>query len=69
VVTTILEYTVVMTARGHARSADYWKALYSAQKDVKAALDKAGILMPVTRQAAVVRNEPISDVTRPAPAD
>jgi small conductance mechanosensitive channel len=66
VVTSILEYTVVMTARGHARSGDYWKALYSAQKDVKTALDKAGILMPVTRQAAVVRNEPISDTTRPA---
>jgi small conductance mechanosensitive channel len=66
VVTTILEYTVVMTARGHARSADYWKALYSAQKDVKTALDKAGILMPVTRQAPVVRNEPLSDITRPA---
>jgi small conductance mechanosensitive channel len=69
VVTAILEYTVVMTARGHARSADYWKALYSAQKDVKTALDRAGILMPVTRQAPVVRNEPISDVTRPAAAE
>ena len=49
---------MVLQARGHARSLDYWKALWAVQKAVEIALDKAGILPPVTRQAPVVRNEP-----------
>jgi small conductance mechanosensitive channel len=52
------EYTMVMRARAHVRSADYWRALWSLQKEVKIALDKADILPAVTRQAPVVRAEP-----------
>jgi small conductance mechanosensitive channel len=51
------EYAVQMYAGAYVRSADYWKALPALQRDVKTALDKAGILWAVTRQASIVRNE------------
>jgi small conductance mechanosensitive channel len=63
------EYFMAMRARAHVRSPDYWKALWSLQKDVKIALDKAGILSAGNRQAPIVRNEPLSAVNRPAPAE
>jgi small conductance mechanosensitive channel len=66
IVSEILEYTIVFKARCHARSVDYWKVLWPAQQAVASALNKADILLPVTRQAPVVRNEPLSDLTRPA---
>jgi small conductance mechanosensitive channel len=69
VVLELQEYTVVMRARAHVRSADYWKALYSLQKDVKAALDRANILSAVTRQAAVTRAEPAVAGNRPGNAE
>jgi small conductance mechanosensitive channel len=65
VVQTLQEYGVVMTARAHVKSNDYWAGLYSMQKEVKAALDQAGILIAVARQAVAVRNEPQSAVTEP----
>jgi small conductance mechanosensitive channel len=52
------EYAVVMTVRAYVRSEDYWKSLYALQKSVKAAMHKAGILIAVTRQAAINRAEP-----------
>ncbi|MBA2588217.1 MAG: mechanosensitive ion channel family protein [Alphaproteobacteria bacterium] len=52
------EYTMMMRARAHVRSPDYWKALWSLQKEIKIALDKASILPAVTRQAPVTRAEP-----------
>ena len=58
VVFELQDYAVVMRARAHVRSTDYWKALYALQKEVKTALDKAGILPAVPRQAAMVRTEP-----------
>jgi small conductance mechanosensitive channel len=58
VVSELREYAVVMTARAYVRSPDYWQAFYGLQREVKDALDKAGILIAVARQAAVVRNEP-----------
>jgi small conductance mechanosensitive channel len=65
VVTSVLqEYSVVMTARAMVRSNDYWKALYGLQKDVQQALNEGDILIPVTRQATAVRNEPQSAITR-----
>lgn len=51
------EYAVQMFVRCYIRSDDYWKALPSIQKDVKTALDRAGILIAVTRQAVAVRSE------------
>jgi small conductance mechanosensitive channel len=63
----IQEYAVIMRARAYARSPDYWKTLWSAQKQVKTALDRAQILWPVTRQAAIVRNEPGVAGNRPPP--
>jgi small conductance mechanosensitive channel len=60
------EYTMVMRARAHVRGPDYWKALWSLQKEVKIALDKASILPAVTRQAPVVRAEPKVASNRPA---
>ncbi|HYS46663.1 MAG TPA: mechanosensitive ion channel family protein, partial [Rhizomicrobium sp.] len=57
VVHELQEYAVVMRARAHVRSPDYWRALWSLQKDVKTALDKADILPAVPRQAAIVRHE------------
>ena len=64
VVVEIQEYTVVFKARCYARSLDYWKVLWPAQQAVATALNRAEILLPVTRQAPVVRNEPQSDLTR-----
>ena len=52
------EYAVVMTVRAYARSDDYWKTLYALQKSVKTAMQKAGILIAVSRQAAINRAEP-----------
>jgi len=52
------EYAVVLRARAHVRSPDYWNALYSLQKQVKTALDQANILPAVNRQAPVTRMEP-----------
>jgi len=49
---------VVLRARAHVRSPDYWNALYSLQKQVKTALDQANILPAVNRQAPVTRMEP-----------
>lgn len=69
VVQVLQEYGVLMTARAHVKSNDYWAGLYSMQKEVKAALDKAGILIAVTRQAVAVRNEPQSPVTAPHDQD
>ena len=69
VVQTLQEYGVLMTARAHVKSNDYWAGLYSMQKEVKAALDKAGILIAVTRQAVAVRNEPQSPITAPPDQD
>ena len=65
VVFELQEYAVVMRARAHVRSADYWKALYALQKDVKTALDKADILPAASRQAAIVRTEPAAAGNRP----
>jgi small conductance mechanosensitive channel len=65
VVTEILEYTVTFKARCHARSMDYWNVLWAAQAAVATALNRAGVLLPVTRQAPVTRNEPVSELTRP----
>ena len=62
----IQEYAMVMRARAHVRSPDYWKALWSLQKQVKIALDKAQILPAVNRQAPVVRAEPDVAANRPA---
>lgn len=65
----IQEYTVVFKARCHARSMDYWKVLWAAQQAVATALNQADVLLPVTRQAPVVRNEPQSALTRPPSLD
>jgi len=63
------EYAMMMRARAYVRSPDYWRALWSLQKDIKIALDKAGILSAGNRQAPIVRNEPLSPVNRPAPEE
>jgi small conductance mechanosensitive channel len=65
-VSELQEYAVVMFVRGYVSSRDYWQALPSIQKDVKQALDKAGILIAVTRQAAAIRNEPQSAMNTPS---
>jgi small conductance mechanosensitive channel len=52
------DHAVIMRARAHVRSPDYWRALWSLQKDVKLALDKAKILPAVPRQAPITRVEP-----------
>jgi small conductance mechanosensitive channel len=57
-VNALLEYAVQVFVRCYIKSEDYWKALPSIQKDVKAALDREHILIAVTRQAAIVRAEP-----------
>lgn len=67
VVLELLDYAVVMRARAHVRSSDYWKAFYALQKDVKLALDKAKILPAVPRQAAINRTEPDVAGNRPPP--
>ena len=58
VVAELRDYAVVMRARAYVRSQDYWSALWSLQKEVKIALDKAKILPAVPRQAAMTRIEP-----------
>jgi small-conductance mechanosensitive channel len=58
VVAELQDHAVVMRARAHVRSQDYWRALWSLQKEVKTALDKASILPAVPRQAAMTRIEP-----------
>jgi small conductance mechanosensitive channel len=63
------EYAMMMRARAYVRSPDYWRALWSLQKEVKIALDKAGILSAGNRQAPIVRNEPLHPANRPAPAE
>jgi len=63
------EYAMMMRARAYVRSSDYWRALWSLQKGVKIALDKAGILSAGNRQAPIVRNEPLSPVNMPAPEE
>jgi small conductance mechanosensitive channel len=65
----IAEYAMMMRARAYVRSADYWRAKWSLQKEIKIALDKAGILSAGNRQAPIVRNEPLYPVNRPPPAD
>ena len=64
VVVEILDYTVIFKARCHVQSADYWKVLWASQQAVASALQQAQVLLPVARQAPVVRNEPLSDITR-----
>jgi small conductance mechanosensitive channel len=59
------EYAVVMKARAYVRSADNWRGQWTMQKEVKAALDKAGILPAVSRQATIIRNEPDAAGNRP----
>jgi small conductance mechanosensitive channel len=58
VVAELGDYALKMRARAYVRSPDYWRALWSLQKEVKIALDKAKILPAVPRQAAIIRNEP-----------
>jgi small conductance mechanosensitive channel len=65
-VSALQEYAVLMFVRGYVASRDYWQALPSIQKDVKQAMDKAGILIAVTRQAPAVRNEPQSARNTPS---
>jgi len=65
-ISAVEEYAVEMSAYAHVRSADYWQALPALQMAVQKALNAAGILLPVTRQAPVVRNEPQSPLTAPA---
>lgn len=79
VVNALQEYAVVMTVRLYVRSEDYWKSLYAVQKSVKTAMSKAGILIAVSRQAAINRAEPDkpgntlspaqADVAAPAPTE
>jgi small conductance mechanosensitive channel len=64
-VQSLQEYSVVMFVRAYVRSPDYWTALPALQRDVKDALDKAGILWAVTRQAAANRTEPQSTLNAP----
>ena len=64
-VSSIGEYAVEIFVRAYVKSYDYWQALPSIQKDVKQALDKAGILYAVTRQATIIRNEPLSLANAP----
>ncbi len=52
------EYAVVMTVRAYVRSEDYWTCFYALQKSVKTALQKAGVLIAVSRQAPIIRAEP-----------
>jgi small conductance mechanosensitive channel len=63
------EYAVIMFVRGYVNSRDYWQALPSIQKDVKQALDKAGILIATPRQAVAVRSEPQSRRNAPSTDD
>lgn len=68
-ISALQEYTMVMFVRGYVVSRDYWVALPSILKDVKLAIDKAGILPAVTRQAQAIRNEPRQSANRPPTDD
>lgn len=59
------EYAMLMRSRAHVRSPDYWRAKWSLHKEIKIALDKAGVLPAGNRQAPIVRNEPITSVNKP----
>jgi len=59
------EYAMMMRARAHVRSADYWRAKWLLHKEIKIALDKAGVLSAGNRQAPIVRNEPIYPANKP----
>jgi small conductance mechanosensitive channel len=61
----IQEYAMLMRARAYVRSADYWAAKWSLQKEIKIALDKGAILSAGNRQAPIVRNEPIYPANDP----
>jgi len=52
------EYSVVLGVNCCVRSEDYGDALPSIRKSVKIALDKAEVLLAVSRQAPIIRNEP-----------
>ncbi|HEY1707315.1 MAG TPA: mechanosensitive ion channel domain-containing protein [Rhizomicrobium sp.] len=65
-VSELQEYAVVMFVRAYIKSEDYWRALPSIQKSVKDALDTAGILIAVTRQAVADRGA--GGQAKPAPA-
>lgn len=54
------EYATQIFVRCFVESESYWHALPAIRRDVKEALDRAGILLAVPRQAAIVRNEPES---------
>jgi len=58
IVSELKDYAMTMRARAYVRSADYWRALWALQKEVKIALDKAKILPAVPRQAPIIRTEP-----------
>ena len=58
IVSELKDYAMTMRARAYVRSADYWRALWALQKEVKIALDKGRILPAVPRQAPIIRNEP-----------
>ena len=58
VVQQLQEYAVVMTARAMPAAAITGRRSIPLQKDVKQALDKAGVLIAVSRQAAINRSEP-----------
>ncbi|HSM95989.1 MAG TPA: mechanosensitive ion channel family protein [Rhizomicrobium sp.] len=68
VVSELQEYTAVMTVRAFVRSRDYWRVMYALQKSVNAALNEAGILIAVPRQAVANRTEPRNPLTEPPPA-
>ena len=63
VVAELQEYAVILKARAYVRSPDYWTALYGLQKEVQRALRSHDVLIAVTRQAAVNRNEAASGIT------
>jgi small conductance mechanosensitive channel len=58
IVSELKDYAMTMRARAYVRSADYWRALWALQKEIKIALDKGRILPAVPRQAPIIRNEP-----------
>jgi small conductance mechanosensitive channel len=62
-ISALQEYTAEFTAYAYVRSGDYWSALPALQMLVQQALNQTDILLPVTRQAPVVRNEPKSPLT------
>jgi small conductance mechanosensitive channel len=59
-VSDIQEYAVVLVARCWVKSADQFRAPLDLRKAVLEKLGAAGVLIPVTRQAVAVRDEPQS---------